>query len=110
MCTVHVAQVFGSRLLELALSYKWNEYGRYIFGKHLIFYILHVVFATAYNTHASATISVPPRAAWGVGAAGAADLDLLVVLGWVWTSLFSLWWLWGEILQVEDIAFLTDSN
>ena len=84
--------VFGSKPLEILLTYKWQRYSGRAFKRGLISYAVYLSLTTAYNVEASRTVHL-----------SVAELkadNWYLFAGWTLTTLVSLTSLTGQLQQM----------
>ena len=88
--------VFGSRSLEILLTFKWQRYSGRAFVRGLVSYAAYLSLATAYNIEASRTIH------HNIAQLGANWQDHCYLFGgWVLTTLVSLTSVAGQLQQMH---------
>eukprot|EP00966_Prymnesium_polylepis_P333271 7388746-Prymnesium_polylepis.1 len=91
--------VFGSRPLDILLEFKWHAFARFSFIVETALFCLHVAIAAVYNLAIADNIGTPVRVTLGLEARSSPDY--LLLLGWAWTTTFSVFKGAGELKQLR---------
>jgi len=93
------------------LAFKWNAFARFSFLVETALFCLHVAIASSYNLAVADNIGTPARVLCGLEPNTTPNYLLLV--GWVWTSTYSVAKGLGELKQLraggyDGIEYITD--
>eukprot|EP00966_Prymnesium_polylepis_P234339 5420398-Prymnesium_polylepis.1 len=80
--------VFGSRPVELLLEYKWKAFARFSIVVETALFCVHVTIAAVYNLAVADNMGTPTAVLLGIEPGSTPNY--LLILGWIWTTIYSI--------------------